>query len=475
MRLISLSLDVSKAEPHDHTIYQVLFAGGEVPPYLRRRKIHASFFSQSSTFYFTILCVANPVMPPMRLVLGPLAVLTFGFLASKSFSESPESAQQLMHSRSPKTKRLKISEYLEVVPVAGKDLGVTAFRDIPAYTTILKETPAAVARHHRTEIETCGAIIDACSQMTPNVRAQYETLHEGTRPFNSQHVRIWKANSFHWSDRRLGPGRYGAIFLHLSRVNHSCLPNAEYHADEATGQMIVVSTEPIRTGEEVTICYGDKFEFMIASERNAYLQWVYGFTCKCRACADPGFAPKSDRLRRELKDNYYCGVLGRPKAPDYSAKALGMDGSRGPSQLFALLNDGHQDRINYARPIMVELFRRQAKLTFDAGMTGTHLLQNIFDYSCLAMAVAYNEKRNKGATIPVQDLTRLIQALQISKTLMSQLWPKSDIRQKKWELMVNQQLNLFGVAKGKLLDVTGAQEMLVEIMSKEPDPLATKF
>lgn len=411
-------------------------------------------------------------MPPMRLVIGPLAVLSFGFLASKSFSESPESAKQSVHFQPQKTKRIKISEYLEVVPVVGKDLGVIAFRDIPAYTTILKETPVAVARHHRTEIETSGAITDACNQMAPSIRAQYETLHEGTRPFSSQHVRIWKANSFHWSDRRLRPGRYGAIFLNLSRVNHSCLPNAEYHADDATGQMIVVSTEPIRSGQEVTICYGDKFQFMDASERNAYLQWVYGFTCKCRACSDPIFAPKSDRLRRELKETYYCGILERSKAPDFSARALGIDGPRGPSQLSTSLNDGYQDRINLARPVMVDLFRRQAKLTFDAGITGTHLLQNIFDYSCLAIVEAHNQKQNEGTLLPVQDLAHLIKALQTSKTLMSQLWPKNDIHQKKWDLLVNNLFNRFDVPVDKVPKVTDAQGMLFDIMSNEPDPLA---
>jgi hypothetical protein len=57
------------------------------------------------------------------------------------------------------------------------------------------------------------------------------------------------------------------------------LPNAEYQQNFKEGKMELYSTQSIRTGQEVTICYDSNFRYMIASERKAYLRRLYGFTC----------------------------------------------------------------------------------------------------------------------------------------------------------------------------------------------------
>ena len=159
----------------------------------------------------------------------------------------------------------------------------------------------------------------------PSIRARFNALHEGARPFQTREMRIWKTNAFLF-DPVKDRNPLSAIFLDLSRINHSCLPNAEYHANFQKERMELYSTKGIEKGEEVTICYGEDFMYKTGEERNAYLRYVYGFSCKCRACADPGFREVSDRRRRMLKQGWYCGMSGMPVAPDFSAKALGIDG-----------------------------------------------------------------------------------------------------------------------------------------------------
>jgi hypothetical protein len=408
------------------------------------------------------------------IVLTPIAASSTVYFTSKSFFDSSNNPQ-LSRPHLSDPSRLKISDYLEIVPIKGKGLGVIALKDIPAYTTIHKEFPAAVAERFPTEIETYSSISEACRQLAPRIRTQFETLHQGTNLGDSQDVRIWNANNFHWADRRLKPGSYGAIFLNLSRINHSCLPNAEYHSDIDSGSMIVVSTQPIRTGEEITICYGPKFHYMTAAERNDYLRSVYDFECDCRACTDPQFVPQSDRIRRQMKENYYCGILNYLDAPDFSAKAMGIESPKSTNtRVLPALKESQGKRRDMFKPGMVQLHRQQSKLYFDSGLKGTFLLQQMFDYSIVALGNAHKEMENQESRLPLMptpDLQRLMQTLQISVVLMSQLWPKKDLRQEHMKYQLNQQKKIWNIVERQPA-IAEAQQLLEEILGREANPWA---
>lgn len=74
------------------------------------------------------------------------------------------------------------------------------------------------------------------------------------------------------------PSNESAIFDTGSMINHSCLPNLAL-ADDAGN---FISTRPIDTGEELSVAYVDPD----SPKRNEYLEWNYGFLCKCPKCVD---------------------------------------------------------------------------------------------------------------------------------------------------------------------------------------------
>ncbi len=79
----------------------------------------------------------------------------------------------------------------------------------------------------------------------------------------------------------LGVGFYptGSIF------NHDCWPNADYLIGQ-DGEMRVVTTRSISKGEHITIQYTDTISTP-CNERQAYLEKMYHFTCRCKRCLCP--------------------------------------------------------------------------------------------------------------------------------------------------------------------------------------------
>jgi len=273
-----------------------------------------------------------------------------------------------------------ISEYLGIMPIEGKGFGTVARKDVDAYTLLFSESPTATAQGNQLDRPREMAYIEeAYRRLSPGIQAQFDTLHEGSRPFQTREMRIWKANAFAWDRKDNNDGKLThAIFLDMSRINHSCLPNADYHENWEKKELELYSNTRIRAGEEVTICYGSEFDYKTGAERNAHLKCIYGFTCKCRACTDPVFSVLSDRRRRMLKNDFFCGMLGMPRAPDYSAETIGIEtpNSIQPAKT-QYLQQGFADGSQIFRPGTVQLMRRTVKLRYDEGLGGDNLRNSI--------------------------------------------------------------------------------------------------
>ena len=92
---------------------------------------------------------------------------------------------------------------------------------------------------------------------------------------------IFCTNSF-----QLGESDRSALFLKMSRLNHSCRANCDYIIRH--GCIEVRATRPVSAGEELTICYNNFLEEdapVVKSERKEYLLWAYRFSCKCEDCS----------------------------------------------------------------------------------------------------------------------------------------------------------------------------------------------
>ncbi|TBU25750.1 SET domain-containing protein [Dichomitus squalens] len=94
------------------------------------------------------------------------------------------------------------------------------------------------------------------------------------------------------------PHQYAGVCEHISRINHSCSPNAAYRFDLAAFAFEVRALFPIRPGEQVSIAYTDP-ALPRAARQHALLS-SYGFTCACPVCSLPSAALSLSEMRRRL-------------------------------------------------------------------------------------------------------------------------------------------------------------------------------
>lgn len=113
--------------------------------------------------------------------------------------------------------------------------------------------------------------------------------------------------------RTSAPGVSQAIFLHVSRLNHSCVPNVHWAYNVETAQMTCHANREIQAGEELTIDYVSSARSTSATRRENLM--VYGFECTCPACKDP---IDSDRRREELAE-LECQLLDHEASPQFSS------------------------------------------------------------------------------------------------------------------------------------------------------------
>jgi hypothetical protein len=368
----------------------------------------------------------------------------------------------------------RISDYIEVIPIEGKGLGTVAIRDIEAFTLLYTESPACIAvEKPRQPHITMAAIAEACRKMAPNIRARFDALHEGSRPFQTREMRIWKTNCFEWDPVENRNG-FSAIFLNISLINHSCLPNAEYRQNFKEGQMELYSTQRIRAGQEVTICYGSNFHYMTASERKAYLHRVYGFICKCLACADGPTSRMSDQRRRILKETHYCGIMGQPAGPNFSA-VYNINTPNSIEPITLVEQQGFADGMQIFRPGTAGLLRREVKLMYDEGFTGSKLLESMFTQAMTSLIIMHKRMTDRRSRVPLDphsEIARCIQLMQASELLLRQMTPVSDPKMRKMNKAKDNCNQMWNVAILEPPTVAQCKQIIPQIMNEEPDPFA---
>lgn len=74
-----------------------------------------------------------------------------------------------------------------------------------------------------------------------------------------------------------------AVFGQISRLNHSCVPNAQGNFHEGLGRFNVHATRDIGLGEELTLNYLPEHG-SVRQTRQGRLSEGYGFECLCQAC-----------------------------------------------------------------------------------------------------------------------------------------------------------------------------------------------
>ena len=97
-----------------------------------------------------------------------------------------------------------------------------------------------------------------------------------------------------------------AVFSNISRINHSCEPNAQGNFHEGLGRFNVHATRDIAVDEELTLNYLHDHG-AVRETRVGRLRDGYGFDCACPAC-DMSSERGVDGEKRRIE---MLGRLGR--------------------------------------------------------------------------------------------------------------------------------------------------------------------
>ncbi|THU78220.1 hypothetical protein K435DRAFT_786345 [Dendrothele bispora CBS 962.96] len=200
--------------------------------------------------------------------------------------------------------------------------------------------------------------------------------------------------------------RYSATFKDISRINHSCRPNACRDWDSPTFSFHLRASKPIKKGQEITLSYiSDAVD--PTSERQRQLA-SYGFTCTCEACSNPEISdPRSKQIKELLNptvsminpmmlgllDPAIGNGLGMDKALLESSSSLGMAlGMPGGTQMSKEKKKGKgppgpgvenvDDIFNMAKQLgqnTIEPALKGLKLLEEEGLTGTIWYGNLLE------------------------------------------------------------------------------------------------
>ena len=199
----------------------------------------------------------------------------------------------------------------EVKKARAKGLGVFALQEFYRGDLVIAEAPLFAIPHQPVECEgrkggrvnreTLEAAIDA---LAPEKRQEFESL-DNTHPSLMGRCGIFATNSFGFHNEDSA-----GIFLHCSRFNHSCCPNATYSWHPEVKRLRIYALRDIARGDEISISYsGSTVSYSSTrTERQAQFQ-RRGFTCKCAVCTQPNTTASDERRARikkiwELKSNF---------------------------------------------------------------------------------------------------------------------------------------------------------------------------
>ncbi|KAK0432612.1 hypothetical protein EV421DRAFT_1494108 [Armillaria borealis] len=176
-----------------------------------------------------------------------------------------------------------------------KGLGMFARCDIPAGSIILVEHPLVVMPRSSSATISC-----LLSEVHSKEKTEFMNL-ANSHPLEDPLKAIMQTNrlliDLPVDDPELAA--HHAVFLKISRCNHSCSPNAHWKWDPASFSLTLEAVRDIGPSEEITIQYIDST--VDREQRLDKLRTWYNFDCLCPSCTlSPESTIHSDFAREEL-------------------------------------------------------------------------------------------------------------------------------------------------------------------------------
>ncbi|MCJ1325601.1 hypothetical protein MMC10_002264 [Thelotrema lepadinum] len=179
--------------------------------------------------------------------------------------------------------------------IAGRGHGLVAAATIPKGTRILSEPPLfKVPRGGTSKDRIRELVSQAVAGLADEKRQEFFSLHNSFEEDGPEFGRA-RTNALPLGSHAMEVG----LFLRSSRINHSCVQNAQNTWNEDLHQITIHAICDIAKGEEITILYLTDHENRAA--RHQALQAKFRFTCSCSLCTLPDDErEKSDKRCDEI-------------------------------------------------------------------------------------------------------------------------------------------------------------------------------
>ncbi|KAK4247323.1 hypothetical protein C7999DRAFT_32301 [Corynascus novoguineensis] len=167
--------------------------------------------------------------------------------------------------------------------VHGKGLGLVSTIKIPKGTRILSERPLLRVPRSTNSKELLGVYLSKeILALSDDQRQAFFALYNTFEDETSQELGIVRTNALPLGSN----ASMGGIFLDASRINHSCIQNAQNTWNEDLQRLTIHAIRDINKGEEITIMYlqdrADRCTRQLALQKN------FRFTCSCPLCSLSG-------------------------------------------------------------------------------------------------------------------------------------------------------------------------------------------
>ena len=197
----------------------------------------------------------------------------------------------------------------KIVSVEGKGKGVIATRKIKKGDVVMMEKPVLVldkgGNNYNPEDL---SFTEQFMKQPKKIREEILDLHH-ERPEESNFLLklfdIFNCNNI-GIDVGIGSSSGQAVYLNISRLNHSCSPNVVWSYKRSN--MIMKEVRALRdidVGEELSATYLGNNVFATSSERRIQLQKSWKFECKCRLCNLPDDEQEENDKKRMMMNKLH--------------------------------------------------------------------------------------------------------------------------------------------------------------------------
>lgn len=164
--------------------------------------------------------------------------------------------------------------------ISGKGEALIATQDIAPGSLILSDPPLITTDCITSEETTEKDLARALRTLSKDAQRAFLSLHNNYPGEKNPLSNIIRSNGY-----PLGPeSGVGGVFANVSRINHSCRPNAKHSWNAILKEQTVYALRFIPPGEEITLSY---LAGGTSGERQEILKTHFRFECKCELCSLP--------------------------------------------------------------------------------------------------------------------------------------------------------------------------------------------